>query len=548
MPVSRRTAEGLSDELVNVYARAEVRLLRLLGAHLAAGHDSPQWMERKLAELQTFRKRATRVMEAATQEAVGAIGDAVTTAYTRGMATGEHEAASVGLRPHGVPTQAEHAVESLTRAAHGTLTELGPRVVRSVADAYRDAVVAASAGTLTGATTRVQDAQAALDTLARKGVTGFVDSRGREWGLQSYVDMATRTTTAQAAVQGHMDRLEQAGVNLFLVSTSSRECDICADWEGKVLSRGPVDALQVNVLTGQLERVDVDGTVQEATSAGLFHPNCTHNLTGYIHGATKRGDITDGSRGYAAQQQQRAMERKVREWKRREASAITPEAKRKATAKVREWQRAIKAHTDAHDLPRKPARESFDVTPPTAPTPLRAVGDVSKMDDEVLVTEMQDLMAAEDFGPRFEQITDELDRRDQAKAQVPQVLEDAPDPVAEHAALKRLLFGDPADQPKRDPRAAQKRRRREQWEAYDGMVEAYYLQAEDACRGVMLSKEGVAKGIDARWLFTRQTRSLKYASEELQRWFADNPGARTTWTEFRDGRMAGRYGWESEFG
>jgi hypothetical protein len=171
--------------------------------------------------------------------------------------------------------------------------------------------------------------------------------------------MATRSTTAQAAVTGHLDRLEQGGIPLVIVSNSSRECERCRPWEGKVLSRGPVSALLPNAVTGRMERVRVDGTVQEATSAGLFHPNCTHNLSAYIPGATRRGDADSNPKGYAERQRLRAMERTVREWKRREAVAVTPEAKRKARAKVREWQGAIADHTKATGLPRKRNREGL---------------------------------------------------------------------------------------------------------------------------------------------------------------------------------------------
>ena len=51
MPVSRRTTEALSAEVAATYARAEVRLLRLIARHLKAGHEAPDWAERKLAEL-----------------------------------------------------------------------------------------------------------------------------------------------------------------------------------------------------------------------------------------------------------------------------------------------------------------------------------------------------------------------------------------------------------------------------------------------------------------------------------------------------------------
>jgi hypothetical protein len=353
------TSEGLAERVAAAYANVEVRLLQQIGERLAQGIESPRWAEVKLAELQVFRRRAMALAAQARGEAVVELVAAMQTAYLRGVAAGQFEADQLGVDLDAPPPQAERAVAALVAAQTEALEAMDLRIVRSVTDAYRDAVVKASAGTLTGGATRLQDAQRALDDLARQGLTGFVDKSGRRWGLATYVEMATRATTGQAAIQGHMDRLHDAGIDLFIVSDSSRECELCRPWEGKVLARGPVAALMRNAVTGNMERVRVDGTVREAQSAGLFHPGCTHNLSGYVHGATKRGQASSNPGGYAERQEQRRLERGVREWKRREAVAITPEAKRQAAAKVRDWQGRVAAHTKATGLTRKRNRESL---------------------------------------------------------------------------------------------------------------------------------------------------------------------------------------------
>lgn len=358
MPVSRLLTEGLANQVAGIYGTVELRLLRLIAQQLQAGADSPTWAENKLAELQLLRKRAESMAAGATLEGIDALTTAVQAAYLRGVASGQGDLDELGVDFDGDVPQAERAVASLVSAQSSTFKSIGLQIVRSVDDAYREVIARASVGTLTGASTRLQDAQTALDDLARKGLRGPVDSSGRRWNVRTYVEMATRTTSAQAAVSGHLDRLEQAGIPLVIVSDSPRECEICRPWEGKVLSRGPVDAMLPNALTGQLERVTVDGTVNEATRDGLFHPNCTHNLSAYIPGATKRG-ATANPEGFEERARLRALERTVREWKRREAVAVTPEAARKARGKVREWQAAIRDHVEATGLNRKRNRESL---------------------------------------------------------------------------------------------------------------------------------------------------------------------------------------------
>lgn len=68
--------------------------------------------------------------------------------------------------------------------------------------------------------------------------------------------------------------------------------------------------------------------------------------------------------------------------------------------------------------------------------------------------------------------------------------------------------------------------------AHDEWIGVSYLRAEQATRGHMLSPAGKAAGIDPVTLFAGSTaRARKYASEELQRWWADNP--RLNRTQFR---------------
>jgi hypothetical protein len=69
-------------------------------------------------------------------------------------------------------------------------------------------------------------------------------------------------------------------------------------------------------------------------------------------------------------------------------------------------------------------------------------------------------------------------------------------------------------------------------EEYDGFVYTNYLAAESECRGQLLTREGVAKGIDPATLFSGPAaRARKYASPELRTWWARH--GRITYSEWR---------------
>jgi len=62
---------------------------------------------------------------------------------------------------------------------------------------------------------------------------------------------------------------------------------------------------------------------------------------------------------YEARQQQRSLERGVRQWKTRGAVALDDKAAAQAQAKVREWQGRLREHVAANDLKRLSYREQI---------------------------------------------------------------------------------------------------------------------------------------------------------------------------------------------
>ncbi|HEX4702330.1 MAG TPA: hypothetical protein VH352_09415 [Pseudonocardiaceae bacterium] len=69
-------------------------------------------------------------------------------------------------------------------------------------------------------------------------------------------------------------------------------------------------------------------------------------------------------------------------------------------------------------------------------------------------------------------------------------------------------------------------------EEYDSHLAVTYVAAETECRGQLLSREGLAKGIDPSTLFTGPASRVRaYASEELRTWFGRH--GRMTFAEWR---------------
>jgi hypothetical protein len=362
MPSSPDVSPSVYRQVVQVYADAELAMLRLVARYLAADLEAPDWAQRKLAQLQTLRRLAERDLGSLDSEAARAIADAVQRAYATGSAAAVADLRALGVDEVLPPARAM-AVDRLALEAVSTITRTTPMILRSTMDAYRRAVADSIGGVLLGADTRRQSAQRVLDDLARDGIKGFTDRAGRRWSLTSYVEMATRTAAGQAQVAGHLDYLASSGVDLVLVSDAPRECPLCRPWEGKVLSQsgGVAGTIEVTSATsGSTVSVNVAGTVDQARAAGLLHPNCRHSLSAYLPGATRNVAAQPEPRGYEAQQHQRYLERGIRSWKRREAVALDDQAAAAARARIGRWQAAMRDHLAANpELKRQSAREQI---------------------------------------------------------------------------------------------------------------------------------------------------------------------------------------------
>lgn len=336
----------LAKATADVYAEAAERLLAIVARRLAHGLDDDSWASHKLAEIIALRDQAVAVVERL--EVLGPVTDAITRAWDRGQLDATADGIALEFGRTNTAT-----VDGLIRDTVAQLESTHRQIMRSTVDAYRQVIAEVSAPqVLTGTVSRRQATQAALDRFANRGITGFVDRAGRNWELQSYAEMATRTAVGRAQVAGTLDRIEGSGNDLVIVSDAPQECEACRPWEGRVLS--------ISGATPKGTRVGgftVAGTVAQAQSAGLHHPNCRHRLGAFVPGLTERMTDTADPDGDRYRQEQRRLERGVRHWKRRAAVAMDEPTRKAADLRARTWQARLRQHVDQNDLKRQPQRE-----------------------------------------------------------------------------------------------------------------------------------------------------------------------------------------------
>jgi hypothetical protein len=468
------------------------------------------------------------------------------------------------------------ALDRLAAALVDRLTPAHAAILRTTVDAFREVAARVLPAVLVGSDTRRIATQRALWALTDRGISAFTDKAGRKWSLSSYAEMATRSAAARATTDGKLDRLVGAGRDLVIVNGSSDRCDLCRPWSGRILSisghaRGQT-MVEHGTQDGLMVAVTVAGSVDDARSAGLLHPQCRCSLSAYIPGITVTPPAPPPDNGqYAARQRQRAIERQIRGWKEREAAALDPTAQRYAASHTRAAQARMRAHlADNPDLRRISARERPGAG--NSPTeglrervgpggnPLRTASPVGKeraprdMTNAELDREMQSALGVEDFD-RFDHLATETDRRD-AKRETDKArrAEQAAARAEARAVEMERLIGQGVDEEEAVARAygvsVEKQRRAAaiaklrgdgyRGESFDALSrDAYkdyaysrYQAAEDATNGYMVNAAGRAAGASDSAFFTGSDAYVrKYATPELLEWFDLN--GRPTLAEWR---------------
>ena len=254
-------------------------------------------------------------------------------------------------------------LESTQAAYTATVTDAAARIGRT------QTFLNVGAGeVVTGASSWNQAMHDAVKKMVENGLTGFIDHGGHKWSPEAYVAMDVRTTmfnTARAAV---WERAGQYGADLYQVSSHNGARPLCYPWQGKVISRSDWTG-EVEDLEGNKVRVYAQSETSYGEAAGLFGVNCRHYPMTFIPGfSALRGepqDAEENAEAYALSQQQRGMERKLREEKRdlavMKAQGASEDQIRAQKERVNRASAQIEDFCDEHDLPRRRNRESAPV-------------------------------------------------------------------------------------------------------------------------------------------------------------------------------------------
>lgn len=344
-----RYIEELSWRMGEVYAAVVDQILINLARHfryMKPGElptGSFAYQAKKLAEMGQVNRETEQIILNMLGDADGVLRALLEESILNGLKDAEpalRKAAEKGFLPGGVNTPPVldpgqmQAFKAYYKQSADKLNLVNTVMLESTGWAYQATVSdivnrmnnaqgilnKATGEVVTGVESWNQAIRRGVQDMVKNGITGFVDHGGHKWSPEAYVAMDVRTTMANTARAAVDERMDAYGADLYQMSWHNAARPLCFPWQGKVFSRsgnaGEIEDGEGNTVTVHTE----DEPESFGYGGGPFGVNCGHYKIPFFPGFSRirqpMQDEEENEKAYAESQQQRALERKLREEKR----------------------------------------------------------------------------------------------------------------------------------------------------------------------------------------------------------------------------------------
>ena len=389
-----RYIEELSWRMGEVYAAVVDQILINLARHfryMTPGElptGSFAYQAKKLAEMGQVTRETEQIILTMLGDADGALREVLEAAIVDGLKDAEpalRAAAKKGLVRDTVPELSPsqmQAFQAYYRQSADRLNLVNTVMLESTEWAYQSTVAdivtrinttqgilnVATGEVVTGVETWNNAVKRGVQKMVANGITGFVDHGGHRWSPETYVTMDVRTTMANTAREAVWERMDDYSADLYQVSWHDTARELCFPWQGKVISREDMSR-EVEDDEGNPVHVYAQSETSYGEPAGLFGINCGHYPIPFFPGFSRirppMQDEEENAKAYAESQQQRALERKLREEKRdlevMKAQGASEEELKAQRQRVRQASEDIDTFCDETGRTRRRNREAAPV-------------------------------------------------------------------------------------------------------------------------------------------------------------------------------------------
>lgn len=375
-----------AEMIDSVYIDLEAQLMQNIARHLRDWNqpiDTDRWLMQKLAEIGKLNKENIKIiagMAGISQIAAERMLNAMAEEAIKNTDSGFQYLARQQLIETVVDAEksknVKQVMKNLQKQAKNSLNLTNTTMLHKAQEAFKNLVRNTAeealkimnnntAAVITGAESRQQALRKTIRQFNDKGITGFVDKRGRNWTPEAYINMVMRTTARSVANEVQTARCEDMGVNLIQIDSHSGARPKCAKDQGKIFSLDNTSGT-VEDLNGRKIRYYPWNSSSYGEPDGILGINCGHHKYPFIPGVNIQRyfpteDMEANNRLYKQTQVQRALERDVRKQK-RECMMFDEIGDRdsfeEASVKLKEKEAGLKRYVDQHEhLHRRKNRE-----------------------------------------------------------------------------------------------------------------------------------------------------------------------------------------------
>lgn len=229
----------------------------------------------------------------------------------------------------------QRKLEALIRATTSDMEKAETAVLRMANDQYRKIIFNAQVYANSGAGTYEKAVDMATKDFIAAGLNCVEYANGSRHTLADYADMAIRTASKRAYLQGEGQKRQEWGISTVIMNKRGNPCPKCLPFVGKIL----ID----DVWSGGSAKDGPYPLMSAAIAAGLYHPRCRDSHTTYfpeledLDNEYSKKDIEDIEEQNRKEARQQYAERQEKKFHRLASFSLDPENKSKYRAKEKEW-------------------------------------------------------------------------------------------------------------------------------------------------------------------------------------------------------------------
>ena len=365
-------------DLAEAFERIEYELMssmiRNMDRHRAEeteeGYNWSMWQAEQLKALEKYKKNNQKKYQKQFKSINAQIEEVIRQARQKGNMQQEIrilQAIKKGWKVHGKNKTPAHQamtaeffklndrkLEALIKATMEDMEKAETAVLRKANDDYRKAIFNAQVYANTGAGTYEKAVDMATKDMLSRGLNCVMYANGARHTLADYADMAIRTASKRAYLQGEGEKRQEWGVTTVIMAKRGNPCPKCLPFVGKVLiddvwSGGSKDG--VDSETGKKYPL-----MSYAISKGLYHPRCKDSHTTYFPGISTADDTWTEAElkkvGLQAKKEARQQyaQRQMEKYDRLTKCSLDPENKRNYSLKAGEWERTEGSNDKEMDI------------------------------------------------------------------------------------------------------------------------------------------------------------------------------------------------------